>query len=53
MHISSYPREDDMDWEEYVAEMSNSRKLLDLLCADHYGYCLELINTMHPLHAFN
>ena len=28
MHIiSSYPKEDDMDWEEYIAETSNFEKL--------------------------
>ena len=28
MHIiSSYPKEDDMDFEEYIAETSNSEKL--------------------------
>ena len=42
-----------MDWEEYLAETSNSEKLCDLLCTARYDYYLKLVNTMHPLHAFN
>ena len=37
MHIISfYFGEDDMDWEENIAETSDSKNLCDLLCAAHY-----------------
>ena len=40
--IFSYAGEDDMDWEEYIAETSNFEKLRNLLCGAHY----DLVNTI-------
>ena len=47
MHIiSSYLEEDDMGWEEHIAETSNSGKLHDLLCTTHDEYYLELVDII-------
>lgn len=51
--ISSYYGEDNMDWEEYIAETSNSEKLRYVLCTAHDEYYLELLTIMLPQIAFN
>lgn len=42
-----------MNWEEYIAETSNSEKLRYVLCTAHDEYYLELLSIMPPQIAFN
>ena len=51
--ISSYYGEDNMDWEEDIAETSNSEKLRYVLGTAHDEYYLELLSIMPPQIAFN
>ena len=53
---SSYAGEDEslfeVDWEKYIAEAANFKKLSNLLCKAHHEYCLELIPIMPPQISF-